>query len=288
MRSFFVIAKKELVDCIRDKRSIVMMLLPLLIIPVSFFIIDSQMMSTNEVLKEEITICTDNEIESQAVVDQLLVQGARVNVISSSNAKSDLKSGKITLIVNKDNGGFHIIYDQSSIKSTGAANAVSAIIETAKATAILEELEICGGNKNVFNEYAFDLKDVSSDQDGGLSSLLSIVGPMLIVMLISSGGAGTAIDLFCGERERGSFEALLSTQVDRKSLYFAKNAIVYLFVCFSALISVIGYSISLVISKNGILPTLDEMQPEIWKIVLLLLISCVFSFFVSIITSFTS
>ena len=53
--------------------------------------------------------------------------------------------------------------------------------------------------------------------------------PLMLVFVVMTGGAYTALDLFAGERERGTLETLLSSRVDRRAVVAATFLVVLLF-----------------------------------------------------------
>ncbi len=124
MIKFWIVLKKELVDCFRDKRSLVMMILPLLIFPLLLTFYNEQIESANESLAEQLVLATNDEAGIAEVTDFLIFNDVNVEVVKTDDATTDLKVGKISLILNKDENGYHIIYDQNSIKSTKAVNIV--------------------------------------------------------------------------------------------------------------------------------------------------------------------
>ena len=286
MKKFKVVLKKELIDCFRDKRSILMMFLPIIIFPILLTFYNQQLNSANQSTSKNITLATNDENAVKDILTLLSSNGIYVKVIQSDNPISDLKSGKIALILNKNNNGYSIFYNQNSIKSAKSASIMESTIESVKTAKICEVLNIYENNTSILAEYNYTLEDISKTTNE-ISSLISVLGPMLIVMFISSGGEGVAIDIFCGEKERGALECVLSTQIDRKSLYFAKNLTVFLFVCLNALISLMGYLAAFIINDALVF---EKAQGAFSgkQIFMLFLVTITFAFFISTVMSLLS
>lgn len=289
MKKFWVVLKKECLDCFRDKRSIVMMILPLLIFPLLLTVYNTQIESADKSLAEQLVLATNNEAGIEEVTNFLAFNDLKVEIIKTNDAPTDLKSGKISLILNKDKDGYHIIYDQNSIKSAKAINIVGSAIEAIKTTKIYAVLNLYGESMDFLTEYHYTFEDVSAKSEGSTNSLITMLGPMLIVMFIATGGAGIALDMFCGEKERGSLEGILSTQMSRNPLYLAKTITVFLFVCFGALISVGGYLISFALNDNVV----DSFGAEGLglsgvQILLLFAVAGAFAFFTAAVISMLS
>ena len=289
MRGFLTVLRKELRDCFRDKRSIVMMLLPLFIFPVLLTLYNQQIKAVDESFEERLSLTSETPNAMGELVELLISNGIEVVFVESEDPSVDLKAGKTSLILNKNADGYHIIYDQNSIKSTKAVNVVASVIEASKMNCIHSLLNLHGESVDILSQYNYSLNDVSANSDGGADVLISVLGPMLIVMFIATGGSGIALDLFCGEKERGALEGILSTQICRKPLFFAKVVTVFIFVCFSALISVGGYLITFAI--DGVLSgdiTKGAFELSGMQIFLFLVITAVFALFTATIISVLS
>ena len=59
--------------------------------------------------------------------------------------------------------------------------------------------------------------------------LLGRLLPLVLVVLLVSGGLYTALDLFAGEKERGTLETLLTTRISRGAVLLAKSLTVLVF-----------------------------------------------------------
>lgn len=286
MKKFIIVLKKELIDCFRDKRSIFMMFLPIIIFPILLTFYNQQLKSVDQSTSRNITLATNDEKSIKDISSFLSSTGVYIQIIKSDNPISDLKSGKIGLILNNNNNGYSIFYNQNSIKSAKSADIIKSTIESIKNEKIFKTLSMYENNTSAFSKYDYTLEDISKTTNE-ISSLISVLGPMLIVMFISSGSEGIAIDIFCGEKERGTLESVLSTQIDRKSLYFAKNLTVFLFVCLNALISLIGYLISFIINDSLSFEKAQNLFTGN-QIIMLFLVTITFAFFISTVMSLIS
>lgn len=288
MKKFLIVLRKELIDCFRDRRSILLMILPLLVFPLFLTFYNEQIDYADESLAKHLVLATNDEDGIAEVTKFLSINDIKVEVLKTDDASTDLKSGEISLILNRDENGYHIIYDQNSIKSTKAVNIVGSTIEAIKTAQICEVLNLYGESTDFLLDYKYSFEDISAISEDGGNSLIAVLGPMLIVMFIATGGAGMALDMFCGEKERGSLEGILSTQISRKSLYLAKTVTVFVFVCFSALVSVGGYLISFALSDEVMGMSTKGMGLSATQMMLLLLVTGVFAFFTATIISMLS
>lgn len=244
MKKYLVILKKELKSYFRDKRSLVMMLIPLLLFPVLIYASNQQAQSAQDAIADCISISTNSQENIAELVETLTLSGINVDIVQTENPYDELKTGKIALIIEKNAEGYAMVYDQNSAKSTMALGVITNCIETQKNAYILSIFNQCGESVDNLNNYAYNYQDVSAVDESESNSFLAILAPTMLIMFIASGASSVAVDLFCGEKERGSLEGILATQVSRKSLYFAKVSTVLVFSCISTIISVVGYMIS--------------------------------------------
>ncbi|WP_278382527.1 ABC transporter permease subunit, partial [Clostridium tyrobutyricum] len=72
----------------------------------------------------------------------------------------------------------------------------------------------------------FDIKQSTLSKQSGDSMAQGILNvlPTIIIIFMISPTIGIAADLIAGEKERGTFEPLLSTSAGRMSIFFGKLA----------------------------------------------------------------
>lgn len=286
MKQYLIILKKELVNYFRDKRSIMMMLIPLLIFPLLLYATNIQTKNAEESVADNIIISTNSQNEIADLISILNQSGIAVEINTSNAPYDELKSGNISIIINKDNSGYNIIYNQGSIKSTLAMGVVTKYLDLQKEAYIYTIFNQHGENIEDLNEFSYQYQDVSAIDESDSNSFLATLAPMLLIMFIATGCSSVAVDLFCGEKERGSLESLLATQVNRKSLYFAKVSTVLIFSCFSTVISTLGYVISFSFDNSMFENTNLKMSFE--QIITLFFILISFALFASATMSFLS
>lgn len=286
MKQYLVILKKEFLNYFRDKRSIIMMLIPLLFFPLVLYATNIQTQNAEDSIADYIAISTNSQNEIADLVSTLNQSGIRVEINTSNTPYDELKTGNISMVINKDASGYNIIYNQTSIKSTLAVGVVTKCLDLQKDAYVYSIFNQYGENIDNLKEFSYQYQDVSTVDESDSNSLLATLAPMLLIMFIASGCSSVAVDLFCGEKERGSLESLLATQVNRKSLYLAKVTTVLIFSCFSTVISVLGYAISLVFDNSIFGNTNLNMSFE--QVITLALIMISFALFASATMSFLS
>ena len=117
-----------------------------------------------------------------------------------------------------------IYYDLKQDESREAEERISSALRTlerARTRSLRDEK--LGGDPAAF--LAFETVDVASAEERSGANLGRLL-PMLLVLLLISGGAFAALTVFAGERESGTLESILVQPIEPKVLGFAKYSAV--------------------------------------------------------------
>src|SRR5690606_25980399 len=79
--------------------------------------------------------------------------------------------------------------------------------------------------------------------DGASLYLAALILPLLVVMTVMVGSQSSAVELFAGEKERKTMEALLMTPVNRSALIMAKWLVISTLGFISGIVAVGGFAI---------------------------------------------
>lgn len=237
MNNFLTVLKKELLDIVRDKKTLVFtLILPILIYPIMFKFMSSAMEKTQADVQKEINIYIDGDKDSSMAKAITSLNNIKVPEIESPTEA--LKNGDIQLIVkipeNFDtnisqgkNDTIELLIDEESNKSMIASSMVSEIYENYKNSIVEQSLADKGIDPTILTPFEVSIKSGintdSEDINAGAAMLLTMI-PTLIVILMVSSTVGMAADLGAGEKERFTFEPLLSTSAKRSSLLWGKIA----------------------------------------------------------------
>jgi sodium transport system permease protein len=268
MRTIRIIFLKELLDTVRDRRTLlVMVIFPLLLFPVLITAITA--VQTSQIRKAE---------------DQLL----RVGFISDGNA-----AGLRTLLAGS--GGFHltegihpdsvrcflerdsldaaISVDRDFDRTVAAGGkglltlayrftdeyglAERRVRETLRAfekSLVEERFAALGVGSEIVEAVTIEEVDITPMKEK-LGRTMGGLLPYLFVIFCFMGSMYPAIDLAAGEKERGTIETLLTAPVGRLQMLLGKFGVVVLTGLLSAAISMIGLYVA--VTRN------PEMPPEL-------------------------
>lgn len=238
----FTIFKKELKDTLRDRRTLMMMLvIPILVFPLIMNIFVGVSASYQEeaaTKKIKIGVVGHQSDflakELSAIPDQF---GKKELIFFKDTVSmiKDLQADSIELAFyqsatfsqdfeNKKPATVRIYFDGTEMGLQERAEAyMSVVIEKSKAIR-LAELQI---DRDKIEPIKVDYQNVAS----GKEMIGKLAGGMLPYIFIAFGFIGCmypAIDLFTGEKERGTIETLLTTPVARWQILFGKMGVVVL------------------------------------------------------------
>ncbi len=252
------IFKKELIDVLRDRRTLMfMVVIPILITPL--LIIGSikfqeyqNKKSEEKILKIAYINESEDSLTKQLLSDQKgvkIIEGVPIDSIESY-IKSDSLQGGLYLgkgflkkIKTNSSGDVKIYYKSSDLMSKSKKR-IQAALDIYKGKIIAERLK----QLNVDGQILEPINITNIDMATAKETMGKAIGgfiPYVLVMFIFLGAMYPAIDLGAGEKERGSLETLLSSPATKFEITMGKLLVVSLTGIVSGLVSVLGISSSL-------------------------------------------
>lgn len=232
MNSFLVVLKKELTDIFRDRKTLIFtILLPILIYPAMFKIIDSSIEDTKKQVQSNLTIAYEGDKASSIYgaikgIDNIKIQ-------DGANSEEMLKKGDVSLIIKVPEGfdsdvqkgnkiDIGIIYDENSNKSTLASSMLRDLFDKYSKQIVDGRLKEKGIDSSILTPFEVKQESLNKDGSNGMGAVLLNMLPTIIVIFMLSPTIGIAADLVAGEKERGTFEPLLSTAISRTAIFWGK------------------------------------------------------------------
>ena len=274
------ILKKELRELFRDKKSLAMMLvipifIPLLVIGMSALFESQMNVDTNEYNKigfnYELSE-TEKQIEKEMDID--IVEN------TTKKLKGKYEEGKIDLyITKKDN--HYTIHSDGSDASTYASTLVETYFNTYKEILQQQALQENDIDANqILNIITIEEKVV--EEDNFFASYIKNYAFLFIIMAITVSATYPATDTTAGERERGTLETLLTFPMKSKDIIIGKFLGVTVSSIITGLLSLVLAIISLFISKDMFtiyegVNTMYSLSSVIYAIVVII----TYSFFIS-------
>lgn len=256
----FTIFKKELKETLRDKKTIMsMIIIPMLIFPVIFtvlFKVEEFMKKSMMDKPVKIGVIGSSEIgDYLSVLKSLPEEMGKTTIIhftDSSSLKAQIQADSLQfgLLFPQDyaenaqtfkTSKIKVLFKASEIGASDKAevlnNAVASVFQAKR----YEELSL---DQQKVTPIAFDYVNIASDQE----TIGNLVGGFLPYIFIVFGFVGCmypCIDLFTGEKERGTFETLLTTPVTRWQIMLGKMGVVVMSGFLAAVFTIVGIFLSL-------------------------------------------
>mgnify|MGYP005806402051 CR=1 FL=1 len=240
--------KKELREMFRDKKSLAMMLvipifIPLLVIGMSA-LFESQM---NMPITDYNTIGFDYELSD---VEKNIAEELEINPVidTKTNLEEKFQNGEIDLYVTKENNVYTMNGDDSDT-STYASNLVESYFNAYKNYLQTDYL----ANHNINPDEVLNmivLEENIQAEDNFFSSYVINYAFLFIIMAITVSATYPATDATAGEKERGTLETLLTFPIKSKDIIIGKFLSVTISSIITGLLSLILAIISLRLANS--------------------------------------
>ena len=237
-----IVAKKEIIEFIRDWRTIVaLVLIPLLLFPLLFIAYPIVMQNEAAEMDEKTVdvLIQSDDIETH-LVDEIGNQSARVfieamplNLTTLSDSGNnteqlrDLQYDAILRIeLRNDTWYYAILHLSTSEQSIEARGRILEVLIQWEEDLTSQRIESAGLDvASTLNPVQWDGPILSADvatkgEQAGM--LLSLFIPFVLAIWTASAAVQPAIDMTVGERERGTLESLLSLPLSRTELLLGK------------------------------------------------------------------
>ena len=274
------ILKKELRELFRDKKSLSMMLIipifiPLIMLGMSALFESQSSKDINEYNKIGFAY-------NLSETEKNLAKEMNIKVIEGNEKelKEKYKNGNINLYVTKK-GSEYTINTDASDDSVYAVSLTEQYFNTYKN--YLQSSYLTQNNINsdsVLN--IITVKEKLIEEDNYFADFIKNYAFLFVIMAITVSATYPATDTTAGEKERGTLETLLTFPIKSKDIILGKFLSVTLSSIITGVISFILAIISLIIAKNtfSIYEGLDIMFSP-FTIVMSFIIIIVYSFFIS-------
>lgn len=233
-REIGIVYRKELRDSLRDRRTIIsMIVVPVLVIPLMTFGIGALMFKVMTRAKQEIPrVMIVGGENSPKVLATLRAAGNIQIVPESGNFTNELREKRIRAVVKLpadfdsaiaggEKAGVEIFENQGDVNSSFAAEKMNTFFRNLSDMTVRERLETRNVSADVLTPFTIQRQNLAPPaQVTG-----ALVGGMityLMLMMCMMGAMHPAIDLTTGEKERGTIETILCAPVERINLVLGK------------------------------------------------------------------
>ena len=274
------ILKKELRELFRDKKSLAMMLIIPIFIPL--LVVGMSALFEAQVSKDVSEYNKIGFAYEMSEAEKNIAEEMNIEIVTGNEEelKQKYNNGEINLYVTKQDSKY-IINTDGSDNSTFASSLIENYLNTYKQYLQQSYLQENNINPNeVLN--IITVEENVLEQDNYFADYIKNYAFLFIMMAITVSATYPATDTTAGERERGTLETLLTFPIKSKDIIVGKFLGVTVSSIITGIISLVLAILSLMITKNmfSIYDGMDVMYSPI-TILFAVIVIIAYSFFIS-------
>ena len=250
MNNILITLKKELKLIIRDKKSLLMMAITPLFIPI-FVILMSYIYEELTVNKDDKTYQIGVNYELSSTERELLSDEVKYTVYSSfKELEEAYNSNKILAYIVKDNNSYNIYANIQSEDGSMVTSLITTYLDNYNN--YLGQSYLVNNNidlSKVYNNLNYNVTEIKGESIFGNQIILIAI--TFTIMAITLSCIYTSTDTTAGEKERGTLETVLTFPISRKELIFGKYLAISISGIVTLLIGVFLSIVSLYYVKNS-------------------------------------
>ena len=274
------ILKKELRELFRDKKSLAMMLVIPIFIPL--LVIGMSALFESQVSRDVSEYNKIGFAYEMSEAEKSIAEEMNIEIINGTDEelKQKYDNGEINLYITKQDNKY-IINTDGSDNSTFASSLMDTYFNTYKQ--YLQQSYLQENNINpdeVLN--IITVEENVIEQDNYFANYIKNYAFLFIMMAITVSATYPATDTTAGERERGTLETLLTFPIKSKDIIVGKFLGVTVSSIITGIISLVLAIVSLIITKNmfSIYEGIDVMFSPL-TILFAVIVIIAYSFFIS-------
>ncbi len=246
-RGWSVVFRKELLDGLRDRRSILSVLSLPLLGPLMIYVTFTAVANT-ATPSEVVEVPVVGAAYAEHLVDFMKQHGLSI-VEPPEDPEKAVRDRDVPFVViipenfEEEFAQLHppevrFVVDESNRDAMAETRKLQAVLQGYSSQIGMLRLIARGVSPEISNAVTIERVDVSSDQEK--AALMLNMVPMFIILAAFICGMQIAVDATAGERERGSLEPLLITPVRRRSIVLGKWLAAVLFSGIGVLLTLVN------------------------------------------------
>lgn len=217
----WLVFKKEMIDALRDRKTLFFsVMIPILFNVLLVLYFDRVLLADKQ---ETYTIAVQETTNEQVLgwINEL----PNITVLKTNSPIEEVKAGKAQLAMEVDSSfteklnqyqtpAITLYADTSSQKGSAISNQIITQLEKKKQQFVQERLVNKGTDPNILQPFVFSEKSINQ-KDAFSLYMITIFSQLILILSIFMGQISVANDMFAGEKERKTMEALILTPVNR-------------------------------------------------------------------------
>ncbi|MFP3718942.1 ABC transporter permease [Niallia circulans] len=223
----FKLFLKELKDSFRDRRTLLLSVFLPIIMMTGLTLFYEKLVSSDDGDTYQLAIPTNINEEMKAN----LAAYTNIELIDSNNPEKMVKDGDAQAAILIENGfseklsqgentNIVLIGDSFSEKSSTLLSIVMNALNEYEKMVVTERLNEAGVESSIVQPFSIEQQEISAEDP--TINLVAMLIPLILSLALGVGASPAAADLFAGEKEKKTMEALLMTPVKRSTLVISK------------------------------------------------------------------
>ena len=283
-RKTMVVYRKELLEVLRDKRTLfTTLILPVLLYPLLIIGFNSLMSRQTTALEAQGAVVAvrdsvNNNVSKQIAHDLSTLEN--YSLIPYTQSTPELYETKdiqaiITIRDSLASGGLqtykiYIQYDKSKDRGKIVFDKLHSSLKATEKKLQEEQLQISGFNPEFLNLMNVRERDTSSAQKK-MGMILGMFLPYIMIIMLIAGASTVASDLVAGEKERKTLETLLVSSATRMEIVFGKYFTIITLAMVNVIVNLFSISFSLKFMLANHSAEMGQVQMPLHAIFILLL-----------------
>lgn len=257
-----IVWRKELLDTVRERRTLVLMIVvPLVVMPI--FALGPSLLASSQESQSQQTAQDVAVIRPEAAPDLVtqIRQSEVLEIVDVADPDRALQDGDIQAILAVPEAfasavgsetvppPVRIRFDATDSSSRAAQEKLEALLTRYREAVVRDRLQRRDLSTDLLEPFAVQAQNVASQQEFG-AFLLSFILPLFLVLYASIGGSQTAIDVSAGEKERGTLESLLVSPPSRTSFVVGKFLTVATVTLVATILTLVGFVLAVIVAQQ--------------------------------------
>jgi sodium transport system permease protein len=230
----FAVYRKEIVDALRDGRSVfAIFIFPFVLYPALIGFtswIESKNAEEAKAMKLRIGVVGEAQIPGMADSIRALPGVETVSLSAAPERLEDsgtdavvvVPEGVVDRAARGDSVRVELLYKESSNRSSQAADRLEPELDSIRRSLAMVWARSLGARVEAPPAFRVEKKDISSKAEMG-RFFAALLIPYLLVFLVAAGSMHMAVDATTGEKERSTLETILATAATRSELVLGKT-----------------------------------------------------------------
>ena len=263
LQTIKLIYLKEILDLLRDRRTIISMLVfPMLVMPMIFLGLNYFLLrSINRAQDKQFNLALKQETGLEGMTSSFEQAGFKVRPSDNPRRAVENKETELGVDVSGEisNPTIRIYADQSQLEATVASGRIETALNQLKEARIKNELQRAGVPERILTPFTVEKVNTAPPQKMSGMFIGTLIGYMLVTFMFM-GAMYPAIDMTAGEKERRTMEMLLSSPADRGEIVLGKILVAITASFMTSVLTIISFRVS---SLFGMKAIRSGRQPQL-------------------------